>query len=200
MVTDSTTGDPLPGANLILRGTSIGAASDINGECRILGVPPGTYSLDASFIGYKPVTVPIRVTPGQTLKQDVKMQFMLVDLDGQVVVITAQRQGQLKAINRQLTADAILNAVSAERIQEVPDANVAESVGRLPGVSISRSGGEGQSVIIRGLSPKYNAITINGERIPSTSRNTRATDLSMISFCSTVYLNCARLGLGLTNL
>ncbi|MBI1933713.1 MAG: TonB-dependent receptor plug domain-containing protein [Ignavibacteriales bacterium] len=78
------------------------------------------------------------------------------------------------------------------RIQELPDANAAESVARLPGVSLIREGGEGSKVVIRGLSPQYNQVTIDGVELPgnvvsndpgeqTTLIGDRATNLSMIS-------------------
>ena len=60
------------------------------------------------------------------------------------MTITAQLLGQAKAINQQLSAESIANIVSGDRIQELPDVNAAEAIARLPGVSINRSGGEGQ--------------------------------------------------------
>ena len=76
--------------------------------------------------------------------------------------------------------------------RRLPDANAAESVARLPGVSIIREGGEGAKVVVRGLSPQYNQIAIDGVQLPgnvvSNDPNEqaslvgdRATDLSMIS-------------------
>jgi len=63
----------------------------------------------------------------------------------------------------------------------LPDANAAEAVGRLSGVSVLRSGGEGNEVVVRGLQPKYNAIMIDGVRMSSSNSNDRSADLSMIS-------------------
>ena len=63
----------------------------------------------------------------------------------------------------------------------MPDANAAESVGRLPGISILREGGEGNKVVIRGLSPKYNKIMIDGIEVASTDEGDRSTNISMIS-------------------
>ncbi|MGY9009824.1 MAG: TonB-dependent receptor plug domain-containing protein [Rhodobacterales bacterium] len=96
-------------------------------------------------------------------------------------MVTAQAKGQMDAINRQLKAKSIKNIVSSDRIQELPDANAAESVARIPGVSIRREGGEGNKVVIRGLSPKYNKITVNGTNIASTDEDNRSADLGMIS-------------------
>ena len=184
-VVDKSTGAPLPGANVLLKGTSIGAATDINGEYVIFGVPPGHYTMQYKFIGYDDVEKPVYVSSGQKVSMNAEMEWSVVD--GQEVTITAQAEGQLKAINQQLTSDAIINVVASDRIQELPDANAAESVGRLPGVSIKRNAGEGQKVVIRGLSPKYSSITLNGMRIPSVNTSTtvgtddRSLDLSMMS-------------------
>ena len=58
----------------------------------------------------------------------------------------------MNAINRQLNSKSLVNIISSDRIQELPNANAAETVARVPGVSIRREGGEGNKVIIRGLS------------------------------------------------
>jgi TonB-dependent receptor len=71
--------------------------------------------------------------------------------------------------------------VSEEKIQELPDANAAESIGRLPGVSIIRSGGEANKVILRGLEEKFTVVTIDGVKIPPTDENSRGVDLSTLS-------------------
>lgn len=178
-VKDAQSGDPLPGANVLLVGTSIGAASDKNGKYVIQRVPAGSYTLRVTYIGYKRMEVPIQVREGERLEKDIKLNF--VTIQGKAVVVTAQAEGQMEAINKQLSSRQIVNVVSSDRIQELPDANAAESVGRLPGVSVLRSGGEGNKIVIRGLSPKYNAVMIEGVRMAPTDYNDRGTDLSMIS-------------------
>jgi hypothetical protein len=73
-VTDKQTGDPLIGANVIVLGTSFGAASDINGDYVIYQVPAGNYSVKASYIGYHDVTVSnIRVVSGLTAEQNFQL-------------------------------------------------------------------------------------------------------------------------------
>ncbi len=180
-VKEKSTGDPLPGANCSLIGTSLGSATDLNGEFSILNITPGSYTLKVMYIGYTQREIEVQVKSGSTTILDVDLQSTAITL-GDEVVITAQREGQVAAINQQLTADAIKNVVSAERIKEVPDANAAESVGRLPGISLGRSGGEGNKVIVRGLSAKYSTVSINGVSLPAAgSSDDRSTDISMIS-------------------
>jgi len=178
-VKDAKTGDPLPGANVYLDGTAIGAVSNLDGQYQIKQVPAGSYTLKVTFIGYKRKEMAVQLLPGETQKLDLALDFDVVQ--GGTVVITAQAEGQVAAINKQLRSNTIKNIVSSERIMELPDANAAESIGRLSGVSIQRSGGEGNRVVIRGLSPTYNAITINGDKIPATDMGDRSVDLNMIS-------------------
>jgi TonB-dependent receptor len=178
-VIDKVNEDALPGANVFLEGTSIGASTDLDGEFVILGVPEGSYNLLVKYIGYKDLSTPITVNAGETITQILEIEY--VAIEGETIEVTAQAEGQIGAINQQLASNTIKNVVSADRIQDVPDANAAESVGRLPGVSLIRSGGEGQKVTIRGMSPKYNVMMVNGVRMESTDRDDRSTDLNMIA-------------------
>ncbi len=189
-VHDSRTGSALPGATVYLKGTSLGSATDLNGKFAITNVPPGSYVLRATYIGYQAKEISITIKPGESLLVDVKMNA--VGVRGKNVVVTAQAAGQNQAINQQLSSMDIKNVVSAARIQSLPDANAAESVGRLPGISLIREGGEGAQVVIRGLAPQYNQVEIDGVQMagnvtPSNPGSLtsgfgdRAVDLSMIS-------------------
>ena len=91
----------------------------------------------------------------------------IVTVSTSEVVVTAQASGQNAAINQQLASDNIVNVVSSAKIQALPDANAAESIGRLPGISLVRDGGQATQVVIRGISPEYNQITIAGVPIPA---------------------------------
>lgn len=177
-VVDASTGEPLPGANVALAGTSTGAAADLNGRYVIRPVPLGELTLVASYVGYR--RQQLTVTVGEE-PLELHIQLVWEGGIGEDVVVTAQAAGQISAINQQLQANTITNIVSRDRIQELPDVNAAESIGRLPGVSIERSGGEANKVAIRGLSPKYNTVTVNGIRVPSTDGQDRSVDLSLIS-------------------
>jgi TonB-dependent receptor len=179
IVKDAKTGEVLPGANVVLAGTSLGASTDVDGKYSIRNVPPGNYTIRASYIGYEPASASVQVAPGAECKHDFNLAG--VAIQGEAVVVTAQAAGQNEAINKQLSSQQIVSVVSAARIQELPDANAAEALGRLSGVSVLRSGGEGNEVVIRGLQPKYNAIMIDGVRMSSSNSSDRSADLSMIS-------------------
>jgi len=178
-VSDANSGEALLGANVVLIGTSIGAATDANGNYTILNVPSGTYKLRASYLGYKSKEVSVTIKENTHLVQNFKLEP--VGVESKTVVVTAQASGQNQAINQQLSSNKIVNVVSAAKLQELPDANAAESLGRLPGVSVLRSGGEANEVVIRGMAPKFNRILVNGVQLTSSNPNNESVDLSMIS-------------------
>jgi TonB-dependent receptor len=179
IVTDSLSGETLPGANIILQGTSLGAASDIDGEFRIDEIPAGSYIAETSYIGYKPIQIPVVIKDNQVTY--IAAQIVPDIIEGETIYITAQALGQAAAINQQVRSNTIINVVSEEKIQELPDANAAESIGRLPGVSVIRSGGEANRIVMRGLSDKYSTVTVNGVRFAPTDEDARGLDLSTIS-------------------
>lgn len=161
------------GASVFIPGTTIGVATDVNGRFK-LEAPLNT-KLRISYIGYDTKEELITSNEDLTIKLEPTPQVL------NELVITAQVRGQIKAINKQMLSNEILNAVSAERIQELPDANAAETVARLPGVSLQRDGGEGSKLVIRGLEPKYNRISVEGISMASTGGDDRSVDISMIS-------------------
>ncbi len=178
-ITDASDRSPLWGATVYIGGTTIGTVSDAEGRYRLSSIKPGRVTVHFRYLGYRPDSAEVEVISEKTQKVDVAMHPD--EIVGQEVVVTAQLQGQNAAINQQLTSNKIVNVVSKDRIRELPDNNAAESIGRLPGVSIERDAGEGSKVIVRGLAPKFNAITINGQKIPATDPENRSVDLSMIS-------------------
>jgi TonB-dependent receptor len=179
VVTDSLTYEKLVGVNVVLVGTGMGNATNIEGEYSITGIPQRVYTVRISCIGYEVKTIEVDFSKTATKRLDVKLNSTVIQ--GQEVVVTAQMRGQVAAINRQVTSNTIINVVSEEKIKELPDANAAEAIGRLPGVSILRSGGEATKVVLRGLSSKFSNITVDGVRIPATDSTSRDVDLSMIS-------------------
>ncbi|CAN0192974.1 unnamed protein product, partial [Laminaria digitata] len=178
-VRDAQGGDVLIGANIILNGTSLGAATDDTGQYTIPNVQAGTYIIKAGYIGYSTVTDTLIVSGESDIVKDFTLSY--TTLQGEEILVTAQAKGQMDAINRQLAEKSLVNIVSSDRIEELPDANAAESVARIPGVTVQREGGEGNKVVIRGLSPKYNAVSVNGVRLAATDSSDRSTDLSMVS-------------------
>ena len=82
--------------------------------------------------------------------------------DANAIVVTGFRASLAASVNLKRRSNQIIDAITAEDIAKFPDANVAESIQRLPGVSIDRDNGEGRSVTIRGLSGDFQLTRLNG--------------------------------------
>jgi len=177
-VTDSESGEALLGANIILKNTSVGTATNLNGEYLLRRIPTGEQVLVVRYLGYITKEVTVEVVEDEAVVRDVSLDFD--QLEGEEIVVGAQALGQARAVRRQLSSNTIVNVVSEDRLREMSDANAAETIGRLPGISVLRDAGEGQKVSIRGMGPRYSSITIDGNQVPGTSGD-RSVDLSMIS-------------------
>ena len=157
-----------------------GTISDIRGDYVLLSVPDGTYVVRVIYVGYIDKTFVVKVGEGRrNVHKDIVMKRFVGNLDE--VVVTSQLMGQLAAINQQLSSLAITNVVAPDRIRQNPDANAAEALGRLPGITVSRKGGEANNIIIRGMPSQYSNITLNGVELPSATGDLRSASLSGVS-------------------
>jgi TonB-dependent receptor len=172
-VTDES-GEALPGVNVVVKGTVTGTATNLDGNYELVVLEKDA-TLSFSFIGYKTQEIAL---DGKN-QIDAVLSFDTENL--QEVVITAQAKGQKNAIRAQINSNTIKNVVASDRLQENPDANSVEAIGRLPGISVLRSGGEGSGLVVRGLEPKYTSVTLNGILMPSTGGGSRETNISSIS-------------------
>lgn len=177
-VTDSGTSEPVFGVNIFITELGRGAATDLDGNYSVENVPAGTYEVRFSYLGYVTQNIPVVITAGETVDVNVSLSPDLIE--GEEITVLAQAAGQVAAIKQQMESNTIVNVVSKEKLAELPDNNAAESVGRLPGVSVQRNAGEASKVVVRGLSPKFNSITVNGIKIPGSDPADRSVDLSLV--------------------
>ena len=165
-VTDAGTGNPLPGAQVIVTGSSAEASTDRDGRFRLAAVPSGDRVVVVTYLGRQDATVDTKVVAGATHRIDVQMKMVGFE---ETVTVEAPliRDAQERALNQQKTAPNITNIVSADQIGAFPDRNAAETTQRIPGISISKDQGEGRFVIVRGTEPRLNSMMIDGQRIPA---------------------------------
>lgn len=163
-VTGSSSGDFLPGANVMLDGTNYGTSSDRFGNYKIGGVPEGDYTLKVTYVGYADFSDSVTVGSDDVMV-DVSLDVNYVSMEG--VNVTGLAQGQAKALSQQKSAGNIKNVVSRDQMEKFPDQNVADVLQRLPGVALESDHGEGRYVQIRGAEASLNTTTINGVKVPS---------------------------------
>ncbi len=175
-ITDSA-GGVLQGARVQLQPGSVTVISNNQGEFKMVDVPSGPYRIYVSFIGFSPLTKEFTVSPGENARLELELE---VGTQNERVLVTADRpHGEAEAINRERTAENILQVLPAEVITSLPNANVADAIGRLPSVTLERDEGEGKYVQIRGAEPRYSNVTIDGVNVAS-PENVRQIKLDIV--------------------
>jgi hypothetical protein len=149
-VTDASTGEALAGANIIIEGTTLGAATDIDGYYAILNIPPGNYRLRIQYVGYRTIVVEnVQVNVDFTTARDFQLTSTAVELSE--LVITAERPLVIKDMT------SSLSSITAEQIENLP-VNSVQDVLRLSAGVIEDAG----RLTIRGGRTSEVAYWVNG--------------------------------------
>ncbi len=98
----------------------------------------------------------------------------------EVIEVQGIRGSLIRAMDIKRSNSGVMDAISAEEMGRFPDTNLAESLQRITGVSVSRSNGEGSQITVRGFGPEFNLITLNGRQMPGTGY-TRSYSLENLS-------------------
>ncbi len=157
--------DPLVGARVALQPLGWTVTTDSLGQFTISDLAPGKYALTISYVGFAPFSTDVSLGPGAAANVDAVLQIATVS---QEVIVRGERErGEIEALNREETADNIVQVLPADVITSLPNTNIADAVGRLPSVSLERDEGEGKYVQIRGTEPRLSNVTVDGVHLPS---------------------------------
>ena len=178
-VVKDTSGAVLQGARVTLEPAVQPATSGVLGEFRLTDVPLGTYKVTVSYVGFENYTSSVTLAAGQTALLDITLK---VAANAQDVEVYAGREyGEAEAINRTLAAENIVQVLPADVITSLPNANIADALGRMPSVTIERDEGEGKYVQIRGTEPRLSNTMVDGVTIPSPETGVRQIKLDTIA-------------------
>ncbi len=169
-VTDAQTDEPLPGANIVVEGTTFGAASDGSGDYFIANLPPGVYTVKATMIGFKTVIVKqVRVRIDVTTELDIALDETVVELGGEVTV-TAQRP----LVEKHNTSTRVI--METQEIEARPTTQFTSVLASLP--SINMDNGE---LRIRGGGVNEVAFMIDGARAQNPLNQNPYTNINLSS-------------------
>ncbi|MBN1637573.1 MAG: carboxypeptidase-like regulatory domain-containing protein, partial [Ignavibacteriales bacterium] len=175
-VIDQETGDPIIGANIMIDGTMLGAASDIDGMFVINAVPEGNYAVTLSCIGYAKKTVTdVKITSGQVEK--INITLSPESYETEEVTITAKLLKNTDAVllkDRQ-KSNSISDAISNESISRSGSGNAADAITKVTGTSVV----SGKYVYIRGLGDRYSSTHLNGTELPSADPDVKSFNLDL---------------------
>ncbi|MRG48197.1 TonB-dependent receptor plug domain-containing protein [Chitinophaga sp. SYP-B3965] len=169
-------GETLPGASIKVIETGNGTQAGADGSY-ILNIPPGTYTLEISYMSFTTQRVTgVVVTEDKNTPLDIALK---PDAKGlKVVVVTATyRKASIEGLlTRQKNAAEVSNGISADQISRTPDKNIGESLKRISGVSSI----DNKFVLVRGIGERYNAVMLDGTVLPSTEAQSRSFSFDLI--------------------
>lgn len=176
-VVDVKTQEPIIGANVVIEGTTVGSATDLDGVFLINNVKPGTYKLIISSVTYKTQEVAdVVVEAGNKTNIEVTLVEDIAELDE--IVVTAKREittdlSLLKSIRE---SKLVVSGISAEQITKLPDSDAAQIAQRVPGITIV----DNRFVMVRGVPERYNQVMINNAIAPSTEVDRRSFSFDLV--------------------
>ena len=166
--------EPLPFANIIIKGTTTGSTSDIDGKYILENLSPGTYTIVFSFIGYETIERQVEVITGQVTTVDVSMGASAASLDEIVIKTTAKRETESAILLEQKKATSIQTKIGATELSKKGVSDVATGLTKAAGISK-----ESDKLYVRGLGDRYNTAYLNGMPIPSLNPKLKLLDLGI---------------------
>lgn len=160
----------MPGVSITVQGIERGITTSVAGDY-VVSLPPGTYTLQISFIGYRTKQITdVVVKEGEVTD----LGIVLEQADSkqlQTVVVTggARRESVKALLMTQKNNASMTNGISAEQIRMTPDNNTGQVLKRVSGITVQND----KFITIRGVSDRYNNVLINGATLPSTEPNRR---------------------------
>lgn len=168
----------LPGATIYIEELKNGVVSDVNGFYIFPGIPAGNYHLTVSYVGYEAAKTEVNIKAGMTVEKNVVLKNENRQLEE--VEVNGTFQGYQRAMNYQKSSQNLRNVVSADQVGRFPDANVGDAMKRIPGINVQYDQGEARFGQIRGTSPDFSSVTVNGNRLPSAEGDIRNVQLDLI--------------------
>ncbi|MBD0779333.1 TonB-dependent receptor [Maribacter sp. ANRC-HE7] len=169
--------EPLPFANVVIKGSTKGTTSDFDGLYEIGNLEPGTYTVIFSFLGYETVEIPnVKVEAKKVSTINVPMATTGVALEGVTVTTIARKDSETALLIDQKKAIAIKESIGAVELGKIGVSDVASATTKISGVSSSEATGD---VFVRGLGDRYLSTTLNGLTVPSDDVEKKNIDLSL---------------------
>jgi hypothetical protein len=169
--------EPLPFANVIIKGTTIGVTTDEAGKYTI-AVEAGIYTIQFSFLGYETIEEKIEVKAGETLTINKALGSGSYQLKDVVIQNTVSREKETALLMEQKKAVEIKQSIGAQEMSRKGVSDVATAVTKTTGITKQEGSG---NIFVRGLGDRYNSTTMNGLPIPSNDPEKKNISLEIFS-------------------
>ncbi len=175
-VVDASTGEPMIGARIIIKGTNYGGLTKIKGDFRISNISPGNYTIAVSYVGYNTTEMPnIRLEPGQIKNLEIVIKENGVLKDEIIVTADAILETGAALLKERQKAGSVSDAIGAEEISRGGSGDAADAIRKVTGATTVG----GKHVYIRGLGDRYSSTQLNGANLPSADPDKKSVHLDL---------------------
>ena len=158
-------GEPLPFANVIIKGTTKGTTTDFDGNYTLENVAVGSYIIEFSFVGYETIEIPnVMVEANKFTRIDAALGASAATLDEVFITVQTSREREQALLLEQKEATAVIESIGAEQMGKLGVSDASSATTKISGVSKTDGSGD---VFVRGLGDRYLSTTLNGLPIPS---------------------------------
>ncbi|MCF6269584.1 MAG: TonB-dependent receptor [Melioribacteraceae bacterium] len=177
VVVDAELGETLIGVNVLIKGTMLGAATDLEGKFIIPQLVPGKYSIVISMIGYtKQIVEGIKVKRNEVTRIEVTLQTESFETEEVIIAAKAVMNTEASLLAKREKSIVVSDAVSSEQFQKMGSSNAAEAAKQIVGATVVN----GKDVFVRGLGDRYTSTNLNGAQIPSADPYKRSGSIDII--------------------
>ncbi|QBN19327.1 TonB-dependent receptor [Flavobacterium nackdongense] len=171
-VIEESTGKPLPGVLVVIKGTKLATQTDAEGKFYFRKMPAGKYALEFSMFSFSTKIISdVEVIDKEATILNVSLAEMNGVLDEVVVkTVKAKTESVQSLLTMQKNSIRVSDGISAESIKRTPDRTTSDVLRRISGTSIQ----DNKFVIVRGLNDRYNTTYLNGSPLPSTEPDKKA--------------------------
>ncbi|MDT0675131.1 TonB-dependent receptor [Autumnicola musiva] len=170
-------GEPLPFANVIIKGTSKGTTTDFDGLYVLNNLQPGTYTVEFSFVGYETLEVPnVEVVAGKVTEVNTGIGASAASLDEVIISTVSRRDSEVALLLEQKGAIEIKESIGAQELAKLGVSDAGTATTKISGVTSSEASGD---IYVRGLGDRYLYSTLNGLPIPSDDVERKNIDLNL---------------------
>ena len=170
--------EPLVFANVLIKGTTKGTTTDLDGKYVIENLEPGFYTIQFSYVGYQTVEIGTTIIANETNTIDVILQANSLSLNEVIVKTSLYRETESALLLQQQKAVVMETAIGAQELIKKGVSNVAAAVTKTAGVSKQNNS---KGIYVRGLGDRYNITTLNGLPLPSNNPALKNIELGLFN-------------------
>ena len=167
--------EPQPFANVVIKGTTTGASTDLDGKY-FFKVEPGTYTVVTTMVGYPSVEKAVSVVADQTVTVDLQLDGAAMEMKAVEVVKEKRTDTEAAVLMDTRKSEQVVNGLGRQQIAKSQDRTASDVVKRIPGVTIIGD----RFIMVRGLADRYNTVLLNDVAAPSMEADKRAFSFDLI--------------------